>query len=242
MGQWMSPMVLQMVCAVGGQKWCELNRSLTEARARRMKAIEHYGVGPRLLVAITQTTDDTTHLDCILVNLWLMVIYELKFGDGCGVGLNAHLQGVAPMIQGRLRPILSEFDLDEPLTSAVARSRRRTPFSCRVQDRLWIALLDGGAREALKQNMALTFKVFRDQSQKAMMRLVWPLFVAKLESDDMIHRTWILQRYDEPLNLGENYRRAREVLRVAFREQHLDERMTAYSDLSRRDDIGCFII
>ncbi|KAH7156626.1 hypothetical protein EDB81DRAFT_396207 [Dactylonectria macrodidyma] len=408
-----SPVVLHMVCAVGGQKWCEQNASSREACARKMEAIEHYGAGLRLLVTVTETTNDTTHLDSILATLWLMILYELKFGDGCGV--NTHLQGVASMIQGRLYPIQSEFDLAELSAdgaeedvylqlSPTAENERLSPVSCKII--VWMALLDGGAvingfggafnhlleqvipgisknparsrlkclralqrrsslvnhqvwgpsypqhhliddmqniqtacfyaeagqlrfllgklaateyligspdqdgrksvahetrlvgaryyelihmanqlklpdpksqrqfvvmlrfivpfyhavvlcflriingpapltlkqREALKQIMSLAFKILRDQGQKATTRIAWPLFVAALESDDIVHRTWILERYDQLMHRGENYRRARQALHIAFKEQGLDEREIAYSDLFRRDDVELFII
>ncbi|KAJ8107828.1 hypothetical protein OPT61_g8594 [Boeremia exigua] len=424
-----SPMVLHMVCALGGQKWCAHNTSLPETSIRQSQAFEHYGAALSLILAISQqrspasvsernldylSAPTSPNLDSILATFWLMVLYELKFGDGCGFGLDTHLQGVALVIQGWLHPLhlgcdsmdigMDGLELDSSHDSLGVsfgpQQELLSPVSCTIM--VWLALLDGGAvingfggafsellgqavpreahdpvrlhlrclrtlqqrsslvnaqiwghaypqhyliedmqnaqlscfyaesgqlryllgklstaeevvggsditfrksvatgirlvgsryqelikvarqlespregfhsqfvamirfvvsfyhavvlcflritrgnkplnakqREALASIMFFAFKTLRDKGEAAMTRLAWPLIVAILESDDVVHRTWIFERFEGLAKRGENYRRALVALRTAFSEQDLDERKIAYGDLFRREHIG----
>ncbi|OGE48284.1 hypothetical protein PENARI_c030G02380 [Penicillium arizonense] len=49
---------------------------------------------------------------------------------------------------------------------------------------------------SLREIMTLGFRTYSDQGDQAMGRIAWPLFVVALESDDMIHRAWVLERFE----------------------------------------------
>ncbi|KAF7546712.1 hypothetical protein G7Z17_g8231 [Cylindrodendrum hubeiense] len=410
------PMVLHSVCALAGGKVCEQNvMSAEETKERKSLAVEHYTAGLRLLHCAIQDDTQSPDFDCVLATLWLMIAYEQKFGDGCGVGLDAHLQGAASLFRGRLRALASTLNRSTfYLDTQQEREDRMhpsqdsvdyiSPLACRLI--IWIALIDGGAavngfggafnillgegwsdldndaalsrtkcfgalqrhsdlmnlevwgksypqsqlvedlqsgqlfglyaesgqlrfllgelsvyslqndsryetrmkavsssildvetryrellrtasllelgelesqrrfvanarfiaafyhsvvlcflriangnkplvnkqRVALREIMTLAFNAHRDQGEQAMIRFAWPLFVAALETDDVLHRTWDLQRYDALAVQGENFRRAREALGIAFSEQDLHERRVDYAELVRRDNIDRFVI
>lgn len=86
---------------------------------------------------------------------------------------------------------------------------RMTKVSTRLSER---------QRMRLQRILNLTFKAHKDEGDY---RLAWPLFVKSLESGNILHRTWILTRYDALSTQGDNYHRARQALRVAFNEKKL---------------------
>lgn len=75
-----------------------------------------------------------------------------------------------------------------------------------------------------------------------MHHFTWPLFVAAMESDDPVHRAWILERYQILSKQGQNYHRANEALKAAFAEQRMNERRVSFLELVRRDDLDRFVI
>ncbi|KAF5671464.1 transcriptional regulatory [Fusarium circinatum] len=380
-----SPMVLHMVCAVSGQTWSEkTSGSKSDAESRRLRAIQHYRDGLQMLAAATQTPSEITYLPPVLATLWLMLLYELRFGDGCGIGVDAHLRGATSILLGRSR--LPSTDNVEIHTSQIIEPESFCLVSCRIL--LWLSHADGGAvlngfggyfnnllgtssvdiseteaqgrlqrvrqlqkrsvlanydlwgrsypqtelledmqcsdlscfdaecaqlkfmvgslaaaehrdniphgswrgsvagaicnvrsrygelisvanrlelpedgshrrfvmemqsvvscfhaihvcflriihgtepmapeqREAMKEIMSLAFKVYRDQGEPGLARLSWPLFVVAIESDDILHRSWVLERFSELASYGENYRQAYQAIRVAVGGRPLDER------------------
>ncbi|RMJ14312.1 hypothetical protein CDV36_006032 [Fusarium kuroshium] len=404
------PMVMHSVCALAGRKLCERDVFPTdEARERLSLAVEHYTASLRLLHGAVQD-DRSSDMNFILATLWLMMAYEQQFGDGCGVGLSAHLQGAASLLRGRIRQdlegVLTRGEGDGWLQEALDIEGAVSSLTCRLI--VWIALVDGGAainglggsfnkllgqclfgqdedsvisrlkgfnalqrrsdmvnaevlaplysqgelvedlqsshlfclqaesgqlrfilselataasvhaddleaqteaagcairdvgsrysellrtasllnlpetdspsqtrfiinlrfiaslyhaavlcflrisnekaaltskqRLALREIMSLASKAHRDQGDQGMIRFAWPLFVAALESDDMIHRSWILERYDALAARSENFRRARNALHVAFREQEMNGLPIVYTEIVRRGDIDRFVI
>lgn len=97
-------------------------------------------------------------------------------------------------------------------------------------------------RASLREVMALASKAHQDDGDDGMQRFAWQLFVAALESDDIIHRSWIIQRFEALARQGENFRRALDALRVAFREEGMGERRIEYAELVRRGDIAKFVL
>ncbi|RSL94084.1 hypothetical protein CDV31_014443 [Fusarium ambrosium] len=104
------------------------------------------------------------------------------------------------------------------------------------------AALTSKRRLALREIMSLASKAHRGQGDQGMIRFAWPLFVAALESDDMTYRSWILERYDALAARSENFRRARNALHIAFREQEINGLPIIYTELVRRGDIDRFVI
>ncbi|KAF5602894.1 hexose transporter [Fusarium subglutinans] len=137
-----SPMVLHMVCAVSGQTWSEkTSGSKSDAESRRLRAIQHYRDGLQMLAAATQTPSEITYLSPVLATLWLMLLYELRFGDGCGIGVDAHLRGATSILLGRSR--LTSSDKSDPHTSQIIEPESFCPVSCRIL--VWLSHADGGA-------------------------------------------------------------------------------------------------
>lgn len=88
-------------------------------------------------------------------------------------------------------------------------------------------------REALGRIMNIAHQAFGDGGDSAIATLAWPLFVAAMESDDALHRTWVVERYQDLCERGENYRRASLALTMAFSAQRLHERRVDLVDLLR---------
>ncbi|KAF4947673.1 hypothetical protein FGADI_10244 [Fusarium gaditjirri] len=389
-----SPMVLHMVCAVSGQSWSEKTTgSESDAEFRRLRAIQHYRDGLQMLATATQIPSEITYLPPVLATLWLMLLYEVKFGDGCGSGFDAHLRGATTILLGRSqangspssehhiphtieaegfcavsckiliwlshadggsvlngfggafnnllgesslsmsdieaqnrlerarklqkRSVLANYDLwgrsypqtelledlqctelscfdaesaqlkfmvgalaaaeyrdDVPhdswrqsVAGAIHSVRYRYGELISVANR--IELPDDGPhrrfvmemqsvvacfhaifvcflrithgnkaisseqREAMKEIMSLAFKVYRDQGETGLARLGWPLFVVAIESDDILHRSWVLERFSELVSHGVNYRQAYHAIRVVIAGRPLDERTAGYFEVFR---------
>ncbi|KAF5630030.1 hexose transporter [Fusarium sp. NRRL 52700] len=134
-----SPMVLHMVCAVSGLSWSEKTTgSESDAEFRRLRAIQHYREGLQMLATATQVPSEITYLPPVLATLWLMLLYELKFGDGCGIGFDAHLRGATSILLGRSHQVSSEQN-----TSHIIEAESLCAVSCRIL--IWLSHADGGA-------------------------------------------------------------------------------------------------
>lgn len=72
--------------------------------------------------------------------------------------------------------------------------------------------LDGRQRDALRGIMNLAVQAFRHEGNKAMLRIACPLFMVALETDDVLHREWVLERFKGLANFGARFERAREFL------------------------------
>ncbi|ETS81534.1 hypothetical protein PFICI_06536 [Pestalotiopsis fici W106-1] len=407
-------MVLHTVCALGGRNLCnQKHMPDAEKQTRQARAVEHYAAGLRLLVTATEHIHETRDFDYILGALWLMIVYEQKYGDGCGTGLIAHLHGATSLLQSRmrnLRHILEQTELCDPTLSGTAglgssiEPQHLSPVATRII--VWISLIDGAAalngfggafndllaeaifdahsdtalariqgfsalqkhsnlvyqevwgtaypqsqlledlessqlfylyaeasqlrcflaklcrpeaatqldvrdrfemvakamrnvesryselfaaaslldtpaegshkrfvmnvrfiipfyyavvlcffrltradaalcakqRRALQEIMTLAFQSHRDAGTQAVTRMAWPLFIAALESDDALHRGWIVEQFELMAVEGENYRRAREALRIALSEQRPHERRVSYWDVMTKNDVDRFVI
>ncbi|KAF4425054.1 hypothetical protein F53441_14202 [Fusarium austroafricanum] len=129
-----SPMVLHMVCAISGQQWSEKAKFPdAEVDFRKLRSIQHYRDGLQMLAAVTQSPEEITNLPPVLATLWLMLLYELKFGDGCGSGFDAHLRGATSILLGKLQTRLS----------STIDAENFCPVSCRIL--VWLSHADGGA-------------------------------------------------------------------------------------------------
>ncbi|KAH7095466.1 hypothetical protein FB567DRAFT_586787 [Paraphoma chrysanthemicola] len=72
--------------------------------------------------------------------------------------------------------------------------------------------LNGRQRHALKEIMNLAFQSQQHGGDEAVMKLAWPLFIAALETDDMLHRDWILKQFRTISKYGISFQRAHEFL------------------------------
>lgn len=71
-------------------------------------------------------------------------------------------------------------------------------------------------RHALQEIMNLTFQGHKYGGDEAMIKVAWVLFVAALETDDLIHRAWILDRFAAISKVGKNFERAYHFLLIAI--------------------------
>jgi hypothetical protein len=132
------PMVLHMVCALGHHE----RRAQQQAGNATTAAVEHYSAAMLLVAQALQDPPppDWPHLESTLVTLWLMIMYEQRYGDGRGLGLRAHLRGAALVLQdclGNLRHLL-EHDVADPDAPWPI-----SPLAGRMI--VWIAFLDASA-------------------------------------------------------------------------------------------------
>ncbi|KAL6788967.1 hypothetical protein J3E68DRAFT_430214 [Trichoderma sp. SZMC 28012] len=61
---------------------------------------------------------------------------------------------------------------------------------------------------SLKMIMKLAYQAFKLEGDEAMLRIAWPLFIAILETDDLLHREWLIARLRALGKFGKNYSRA----------------------------------
>ncbi|PVH84865.1 hypothetical protein DL98DRAFT_410525 [Cadophora sp. DSE1049] len=406
-----SPMVMHMVAAIAGQEIAYLESSREDGTLERCRPAEHYGDAMRMLAETFKDSDASSNMDSILATLWLMMQWEQRFGDGHGMGLKSHLNGLAAVLTSKypalsnlngvakglpvdvlgseiasnsskgtgeyaplstfatrmlvwfssfdasaatyglggqvnssLTQLLSQVtdeDEDNPIKgyfkvhqhsnalfrtvwgesypqsellddlenreifyllgecgqlrymvadlarrlyhditgaheqiSAVEKAirlvgRRHSEilrvatslvsdesnhkrlisnvryivpnFHATVLQFLQITRFDQGLDErqrlSLREIMTLAFKSFKHEGDTAMMRISWPLFMAGLETDDLLHREWILDRFRSLGRFGLNYKRAFLLLETVMEKQEkLGERVNMLDLL----DSGCY--
>ncbi|EXJ81044.1 hypothetical protein A1O3_07332 [Capronia epimyces CBS 606.96] len=414
------PMVLHMICALGSLQLSYQATSQTEELGHQLRVAgaRHYGTSMRLLAHAIHDTSESSLLDATLATLWLMIIYEQKFGDGWGEGLNTHLIGAASVLRSRLGNLKTLHALPDRDEEFITRSSFLdqspvnrwgiSPFSGRLI--VWISFLDAGAAffgfggdfnqslgevmgglaedptvsrlrgfacihrysaltsstiwgaaypqeqlledlenresfyfygqigqlrfiisqlaaahraqddeatfgdlaqnaaralrvvgekyselvevaprldfrsatgrekrfisnlrfiipyyhavvtcyfritrrhsppetgqlDALQQIMVLAYRAYADEGDDAMARIAWPLFIAALETTDLVHRDWILTRFSRLRQRGENYRRAYAVLLRASQAEDADGvPRQSYLDVLAESNIDKFVI
>lgn len=85
---------------------------------------------------------------------------------------------------------------------------------------------------ALKEILNLAFQGRKYGGDEAMIKIAWPLFIAALESDDLLHRDWILKQFKNISKYGSNFARAHEfLLRVLPLQQQLGKRVNTQEHL-----------
>ena len=76
--------------------------------------------------------------------------------------------------------------------------------------------MDERQRYALQEIMNLCFQDCTHGGDKPNLRVAWPLFMAALETHDMLHQKFILERFETFRLYGENYDRAHRFLITAI--------------------------
>ncbi|KAM5350023.1 hypothetical protein ACJ41O_006528 [Fusarium nematophilum] len=67
-------------------------------------------------------------------------------------------------------------------------------------------------QNALRIITSLAVQGFRHEGDAAMLRIAHPLFIVALETNDEVHRQWILERFDGLSQFGRHFSRARDFL------------------------------
>ncbi|KAL1642631.1 hypothetical protein SLS58_005402 [Diplodia intermedia] len=74
-------------------------------------------------------------------------------------------------------------------------------------------------RRALQEIMNLAYQGYKHEGERFLARIPLPLLFAGMETDDLIHRAWILDRYQGLAKYGKNYARAYACLKAVVDEQ-----------------------
>lgn len=69
---------------------------------------------------------------------------------------------------------------------------------------------------ALREIINLAFQSYKFGGDGAILRIPWPLLLAGLETDDFVHREWIVERFKSLGVFGNNYKRALQLLDLAI--------------------------
>lgn len=156
------PMVMHALLALGGHE-IEFRRSsnsdgaadhashLVERDRNRWTPVQHYSAALGLLADVIGTADDgrQLELDPICAALYLMLVYEQKYGDGTCSGLSNHLAGAALIVKHRCKSLLNQISKrgwqgTPVLTRMQSQNQSQEPGLSLFVIRLlvWIALCD----------------------------------------------------------------------------------------------------
>ncbi|KAE8422241.1 hypothetical protein BDV36DRAFT_291423 [Aspergillus pseudocaelatus] len=96
--------------------------------------------------------------------------------------------------------------------------------------------------DSLRHIMNLAFQAHKYDGEKAMVRLAWPLFMVALETNDHLHREWVLGRFRAIRQFGLNFQRAYQFLvYVVDLQSKLGERVDVRGIFQSRD-FGLFVL
>ncbi|KAE8326667.1 hypothetical protein BDV39DRAFT_176844 [Aspergillus sergii] len=96
--------------------------------------------------------------------------------------------------------------------------------------------------EALRHIMNLSFQAHKYDGEKAMVRIAWPLFMVALETNDHLHREWVLSRFHAISQFGLNFQRAYQfLLHVVDLQSRLGERVDVRGQL-QSGEFGLFVV
>ncbi|KAM0327975.1 hypothetical protein ACHAQA_005374 [Verticillium albo-atrum] len=117
--------------------------------SKRMRARLHYGEAMRLLSARLSQRTTALDLDATLATLWLMLMYEHRFGDSPAESLATHLRGVVSVLQSANVDPFPDLRIGSSQASVLgdARVDETSSLSC-FSTRLIIWLLGLDARAA----------------------------------------------------------------------------------------------
>jgi hypothetical protein len=97
-------------------------------------------------------------------------------------------------------------------------------------------------RNALRGIMNLAFQTFKHDGNEAMARIAYPLFMVGIETDDLLHREWVLGRFQAISGLGKNYERAHQfLLKIISIQDNLGQRVNV-RNVFNSGDVEAFVI
>ncbi|KAF4467138.1 zn 2cys6 transcription factor [Fusarium albosuccineum] len=102
--------------------------------------------------------------------------------------------------------------------------------------------LDVRQAYALRQIMNLAFQAYKHGGDEAMMRLAWPLYMVVLETDDLLHREWALERMSAISKFGKNFERAHKFLVDVVEMQSRSGKRADVRELLESGEVGLFVI
>ncbi|RFU78688.1 hypothetical protein TARUN_3535 [Trichoderma arundinaceum] len=160
------PMVMHALLALGGHE-IEFRRNsnsdgeddhtptsqLAERGRNRWTPVQHYSAALGLLADAIGTADDgrQLELDPICAVLYLMLVYEQKYGDGTCSGLSNHLAGAALIVKHRCQSLSGQIATrgwqGTPVLTRMQPQKSQLPGLSLFVIRLlvWIAICDSTA-------------------------------------------------------------------------------------------------
>ncbi|KAF2798606.1 hypothetical protein K505DRAFT_232887 [Melanomma pulvis-pyrius CBS 109.77] len=91
-------------------------------------------------------------------------------------------------------------------------------------------------RHALREILNMAYQSFKHDGDEAIIRVAWPLFMAALETDDLLHRDWVLDRFAAIGKYGKNFERAHRFLKEMIpAQQNLGRRIELRARLERTE-------
>ncbi|KAK6222406.1 C6 zinc finger domain protein [Colletotrichum tabaci] len=97
-------------------------------------------------------------------------------------------------------------------------------------------------RNALREIMNLAFQAFKHEGDEAMTRIAWPLFMVALETDDLLHRDWVLSRFQRMSRFGKNLDRAHGFLKETIEIQNRLGRRVDVRERFQSNTVDLFVI
>ena len=154
------PLVMRMLLAVGGRdvesRRPSAQNSLLDNRPQKSKAwasLHHYAAALRCLadtLSVGPDGQDLLDLDTSFTLLYLMILYEQRYGDSECQGLAHHLKGAAAILSRRCRDMSSQLAAlrvcDPPALveqNSTGTNSQLSLYTARVL--IWISLCDSAA-------------------------------------------------------------------------------------------------
>ena len=90
-------------------------------------------------------------------------------------------------------------------------------------------------RHAMKEILNLTYHSYKSGGDEAMIKVAWPLFIVAIETDDLLHLDWILERFKMISKYGQNFERAYNfLLEIIPMQQRAGSRVDIYEEMRKR--------
>ncbi|KAJ0307959.1 hypothetical protein COL516b_003934 [Colletotrichum fioriniae] len=103
-------------------------------------------------------------------------------------------------------------------------------------------MLSARQRNALREIMNLAFQAFKHEGDEAMTRIAWPLFMVALETDDLLHREWVISRFQAMSRFSKNLDRAHIFLKDIIEMQNSLARRVDVRERFQSGEVGLFVI
>ncbi|KAK1475187.1 hypothetical protein CTAM01_15692 [Colletotrichum tamarilloi] len=103
-------------------------------------------------------------------------------------------------------------------------------------------MLSARQRNALREIMNLAFQAFKHEGDEAMTRIAWPLFMVALETDDLLHREWVISRFQAMSRFSKNLDRAHVFLKDIIEMQNNLARRVDVRERFQSGEVGLFVI
>ncbi|EXF75216.1 hypothetical protein CFIO01_12411 [Colletotrichum fioriniae PJ7] len=103
-------------------------------------------------------------------------------------------------------------------------------------------MLSARQRNALREIMNLAFQAFKHEGDEAMTRIAWPLFMVALETDDLLHREWVISRFQAMSRFSKNLDRAHIFLKDIIEMQNRLARRVDVRERFQSGEVGLFVI